>query len=54
MPCPTVQINPLERIFLEAHRTKSFSSEHTISKWPPMVLNPASADQDEVSSAAES
>lgn len=52
---PTVPFNPLERIFLEAHRTKSFSSEHTISTWPPRVLNPAAADQDrQVSSAAES
>lgn len=54
-PCPTVRFNPPERIFLEAHRTESFSSEHTISKWPHRVLNPDAADRDEqVSSAAES
>ncbi|KAI4586933.1 hypothetical protein MJG53_004720 [Ovis ammon polii x Ovis aries] len=50
-----VRFNPPERIFLEAHRTESFSSEHTISKWPHRVLNPDAADRDEqVSSAAES
>lgn len=55
MSCPTVQFNPLERIFLEVHLTKSFSSENTISKWPPRVLNPAAADGDkQVSSAAGS
>lgn len=55
LPCPTVRFNPPERIFLEAHRAESFSSEHTISKWPHRVLNPAAAGQGEqVSSAAES
>ena len=54
LPCPTVRFNPPERIFLEAHRTESFSSGHTIAKWPHRVLNPAAAGQDEqVFSAAE-
>ena len=55
MPCPTARFNPLKRIFLEALRTKSFSSEYIITKWLPGVLNPAAEDGDkQVSSAAES